>query len=93
MLNWTSKDPTEVLDYQIDWRARLVTGETITTSTVTVVSGTVTIDSSSQTSGVVTVWLSGGTNGETCVLLNQIITSAGRTYEQAVRLRIKDKVS
>lgn len=91
MLNWPFKDPNEVLDFNVNWQATLSTGETITTSTVTVVEGSVIIDSQSASNGVVTVWLSGGVEGETCVLLNRIITSQGRTYDQSVRLRIKSK--
>lgn len=91
MLTWPAKDPNEVLDYQIDWTARLVTGETITTSTVTVVDGTVVVDSSSQSAGIVTVWLSGGAEGEACTLLNRVTTSAGRTYDQSVRIKVKSK--
>lgn len=89
MLTWPSKDPNEVLDYQIDWTARLASGETISTSTFTVASGTVVKDSSSYLAGVATVWLSGGADGEVCTILNRITTSAGRTYDQSVKLRIR----
>lgn len=89
MLTWPAKDPNEVLDYDIDWTDRLEAGETISTSTFTVVEGTVVIDSDSDTGGVTTVWLSGGTEGEVCVILNRIVTSAGRTYDQSIKLRIR----
>lgn len=89
MLTWPSKDPNEVLDYQVDWTARLATGETISTSTFTVPTGTVVINSSSFLGAVATVWLSGGTEGEACVILNRMVTSAGRTYDQSVKLRIR----
>lgn len=90
---WSAKDPNEVLDYQVDWQdattPTLETGETISTSVFTVVSGTVTIDSQSNTTTVATVWLSGGTDGEDCQLLNRVTTSAGRTYDQTVSIRIR----
>lgn len=89
MLSWPSKDPNEVLDYQLDWTDRLAVGETITTSTWSVVEGTVTINSSSQASGIATVWLSGGTADERCLLLDRVVTSAGRTFDQTVVLRIR----
>jgi hypothetical protein len=92
MLTWPVKDPNEVLDYEIDWATnRLQTGETISTSTFTVVEGTVVIDSDSDLDGVTKVWLSGGTEGEACVILNRIVTSAGRTYDQSAKLRIRSK--
>jgi hypothetical protein len=91
MISWPTKDPNEVLDYQVNWTNRLETGETISTSTFTVAEGTVVIDSSSAASPTTTVWLSGGTEGEACTILNRITTSAGRTYDQSVRLRIRSK--
>lgn len=90
MLTWPSKDPNERLDYQIDWvTKRLLSGETIATSTWTVVEGTVTIDTDTNVAGITTVWLMGGAAGEKCELLNRITTSAGRTYDQTVTLRIR----
>lgn len=96
MDTWPNKDPNEVLDYQFDWAAtaaqggpRLVTAETITASTFTRASGDVTIDSQSYSGAVTTVWLSGGTEGSVSVITNRIVTSAGRTYDQSARLRIR----
>ena len=96
MLSWPKKDPDEVLDYQLDWAdaddPRLETGETLSASTWTVVEGDVVIDSSSYVAtGLSTVWLSGGTAGTRCVLLNRVTTSGGRTYDQSVILRIRNK--
>lgn len=97
MLTWPSKDPDEVLDYQLDWAdqergPRLETGETLLTSTYTVPEGDVVIDSSSfVASGLTTVWLSGGTAGTPCIILNRVTTSEGRTYDQSVRLRIRTR--
>lgn len=91
MLTWPAKDPNEILDYQINWVSRLATAETIVTSVFTVVEGTVAINSQSNAAGVATVWLSGGTTGEACVLNNRIVTSAGRTYDQEVKLRIRGR--
>jgi hypothetical protein len=93
---WPTKDPNEVLDYQFDWDAppeqggpRLATGETITTSTFILASGDVTIDSMSFSGGLTTVWLSGGTAGGVNVITNRVVTSAGRTYDQSARLRVR----
>lgn len=91
MLTWPPKDPNEVLDYDIDWSERLEDGETIVASFFTVESGTVVIDDDEDAVGVTKVWLSGGTAGESCVVQNRIETSAGRTYDQSVRLRIRNK--
>lgn len=92
MLTWPAKDPSEVLDYDLDWSARLVNSETIVTSTWSITEGSVTIANSPAPaiSGAVTsLWLTGGTVGDVCVLRNQITTSGGRTYDESVRLRVR----
>lgn len=90
MLTWPPKDPQEVLDYRIDWSARLEEGETISTSTWTVPAG-ITKDEDENAAATATIWLSGGTLGETYELVNQIVTSDERTMDQTIRLRIKAK--
>ena len=89
-LIWPSKDPDEVLDYEVDWTKRL-DGDTISTSAFTVPTGTVVVDSSSTTTTVAKVWLSGGTLDETCEVLNRVVTAGGRTFDQTMKLRIKAK--
>lgn len=94
MLSWPSKDPDEVLDYQLNWAdpedPRLETGETLTSSSWTVAEGDVAIQSDSYvSSGLTTVWLTGGSDGVKCELLNRVVTSAGRTYDETVVLRIR----
>lgn len=92
MLTWPAKDPNEVLDYDVVWTDRLEDGETISTSDFTVAVGDVVIDSEpAPVAGVCTVWLSGGTVNTACEVLNRIVTSAGRTYDQTVKLRIRSK--
>ena len=96
MLTWPAKDPDEVLDSDLDWAdpeaPRLETGEVLTSSQFSVVEGDVVIDSQEYApSGVATVWLSGGTAGMVCIILDRVTTSLGRTYDQSVKLRIKNK--
>lgn len=89
-LSWPFKDPDEVLDYHIDWSDRLDTGDTIVTSTWTVPTG-ITLDDDDQTTTTTTVWLSSGTLATTYEILNRIVTAAGRTMDQTVKLKIKAK--
>lgn len=91
MHSWPTKDPNEVLDYQIDWTDRLVTGETITTSDFILESGNVTLGTETYSGAVTTVWISGGTHGSTSVITNRITTSASRIYDESARLRIRNK--
>ena len=94
MRTWPPKDPDEVLDFLVNWADEddpvLEEGETLATSAFTVVEGTVEIDSQDhEATGLCTVWLSGGTLGEACEVLNRVTTSAGRTYDQTCKLRIR----
>lgn len=87
MLVWPPKDPDEVLDYQVDWSARLGTGDTIATSTWDIPTG-ITAASDSNDTTTATIWLSGGSSGSVYVLTNTITTTIGRTFEQQVRLAV-----
>jgi hypothetical protein len=85
-----TKDPDEVVDYDIDWSDQMTAdSDTISTSTWTVPTG-ITKDSSSNTTTRTKVWLSGGTTGETYTLLNRVVTAGGRTLDQSVKLKMKD---
>jgi hypothetical protein len=85
-----TKDPSELLDYQISWVDWLAAGETISTSTWTVASG-LTEGVSSATTTVTTIWLSGGTNGEFYDVTNHIVTSAARTGDRTFTIQIVER--
>lgn len=88
---WPKKDPEEVLDYSVDWTARLA-GDTIASCTATLLSAAgVTIDITSNTTTTTTVWLSGGTIGQTAVVKFHIITGANREMERTISVRIESK--
>ena len=89
-LSWPPKDPDEVLDYEIDWALRLDGADTITTSTWLVPVG-ITKDSDSKTTTTTTIWLSGGTEGTTYSLVNRVVTTQGRTFDQTAKLKLKTK--
>lgn len=91
MYSWPQKDPNEVLDYRVDWTARLESGETLTVSNVFVASGSVVINSQAYVGAVITVWISGGVESSQNVLTSRITTNQGRTYDESVRLRVRTK--
>lgn len=98
MLTLPPKDPNEVLDYQIDWAdlkdPRLEAGESLVSSTLSVVEGSVVINeerSGFVPSGVVTLWVAEGAPGELCIILNRVETTLGRIYDQSCKLRIRTK--
>lgn len=95
-----SKDPDEVKDFGVNWIPRLGTDDIVSSDwSITIGAGLV-IDSDSfnnsdtvdgEAAKTTTVWLSGGTTVVgTYELLNRITTSGGRTYDQTVKLKVKD---
>lgn len=84
------KDPDAVLDYMFDWSSWLSSGESITSSTMIVSSG-INLDSSTNTSTKATAWISGGTSGQPYSVTNRITTSAGRTDDRTITIRVTDR--
>ena len=84
------KDPSAVLDYAFDWTKWLATGETITDHTITADTGIV-VDSSTENAGIVTVWLSGGEAGTNYRVACKIVTSAGRTDERTIWIKVTNR--
>lgn len=87
------RDPNSKLDYQIDWSAFLTGGDTIATAVWTCSPST--IIASSPASSIVggtaaKVWLEGGTAGLTYTLTCRITTSAGRTDDRSVRVKVEE---
>ena len=84
------KDPSAVLDYVFDRTEWLATGETITDHTITADTG-ITVDSSTESDGKVIVWLSGGTAGINYKVACLITTSAGRTDERTIWIKVVER--
>lgn len=85
--NQFTKDPDDVLDFELDWSSWLGTSETINTSTWTVATG-ITKDSDTNTTTTATIWLSGGTHGTAYQLTNRIVTNQGRTKDQSIYISV-----
>ncbi|MFE0101177.1 hypothetical protein [Streptomyces sp. NPDC059009] len=84
------KDPDAVLDWIWDWSDWLAPGETIVTSVFTVGAG-LDLDSSSHNTTSATAWLSGGAPGSPYTVANRITTSASRTDERSIVIRVKNR--
>ena len=84
------KDPSAVLDYVFDWTGWLAAAETITDHTITADTG-ITVDSSAESDGKVTVWLSGGTAGINYKVACLITTTAGRTDERTIWIKVVER--
>ena len=84
------KDPSAVLDYVFDWTGWLATSETIANHTITADTGIV-VDSSTENAGIVTVWLSGGEAGTNYKVACLITTTAGRTDERTIWIKVTNR--
>lgn len=97
------KDPAAILDWYFDWAALtnktgesdwLAGGETIMAHTVTVApAGELVVASSAAINGAtaVQVWLSGGAAGATYRVTCQVVTSAGRTDERSMMVKVRQR--
>lgn len=98
-LRWPDKDPSDYLDFQLDWTARLAK----VNDTVSVSAWTVEGDDSALLIGAAggyvptftplttTVWLSAGTAGCTYTITNTMTTTNGRVFQRSVELRVRDR--
>lgn len=87
-LTWPNKDADEVLDYQINWSG-LLNADTISTVAWVISPSGLTKQSQSNTNTTATIWLTGGVDGTTYTVTCTITTAGGRTFEQAVKIKIK----
>ena len=83
------KDPSSILDYQVNWATFLGT-DTISRSAWTVPTG-ITQASDTNTTTTATIWLSGGTDGSDYELANKIVTAGGRTAERTIRILARQR--
>ena len=91
------KDPAGVLDYKVDWGTRLDSAspaETIDTSAWRVEPAPspleLKVDSDTKTNTTATARVSGGVRTKVYRLINKITTSAGRTDERSIIIRVDD---
>lgn len=87
---WSPKDPSEVMDYTINWTNLLVGAETISTSTWSVSPSGLTLGTESDATPNTSIWLSGGTAGTTYMVNCRITTSGGRTHERTILIEVEN---
>ncbi len=92
-LNWPTKDPNDVLDYQFDISPALVgnDGDTIATLDVAVEPanpGDLSVNSVTTDGTVAVLWLSGGQSGTVYTVTLVIATVNGRTIQRSILLPV-----
>jgi hypothetical protein len=88
--NRATKDPSAILDYQVDWTPWLNGADSITTSTWVVPTG-LTLQAESNDAAIATAWISGGTAGQTYRMVNRIVTTGGRTDERSIHITVDER--
>lgn len=89
-LYWPAKDANEVLDYAIDFSARLGC-DTIASATFSLATAAgLAIDSQDNDGdSTATVWLSAGTAGSKGKILCRMVSTDGRTMDETVSLLVR----
>jgi hypothetical protein len=92
-LNWPTKDPADVLDYQFDIAPALVgnDGDAIATLDITIEPsnpGDLTLNSAIADGSVAVLWLSGGQPGTVYTVNLVITTTNGRTISRSILLPV-----
>lgn len=85
-----TKQPSEVVDYDVDYSEWLTDGDNVDSATVTPSPAGLTIDSTFINDPRVKIWVSGGTNGITYKLTVTMTTVEGRIKQDEFKVKVKD---
>jgi hypothetical protein len=83
------KQPSEVLDYDIDFTEWMTPGDSIATATATSDAG-ITLGATTIIGYVVKQWVSGGTDGNSYKVTVKVTTNGGRVKEADFRVRVRE---
>lgn len=93
LLSWPSKDPADVLDYQLNIEPALVGNEGDTIDSVDIdvdpsQPGDLTLDNTAADGYRIVIWLSGGQAGVTYNITVKTTLASGRTLQRTVLLPV-----
>lgn len=92
VIGTTTHDPDDVTDRRFDWGTWLAARGSDTIDSATVIVGTgLTKDSQSNTTTTVDVWLSGGTVNDVVDVTCRITTTAGRTKDATLAVKVQEE--
>lgn len=84
-----TKQPVEVIDYDINYEDWLTAGDSVESVVVAAPDG-ITIESTNINSPRVKIWVSGGTNSVSYKVTVTITTSDGRVKQDEFHIKVKD---
>jgi len=85
-----TKQPKEVLDFDVEYADWIPSGDTLSSAVITVDDAGLTIDSHSISGTIVKVWLSGGVHGVKYKVTVLTTTTDGRIEESEFFLKVKE---
>lgn len=86
------KDPDATLDYGVDWSDYLDAGETLSMSSWSAApAGDLTLSGEASGASSASVLVAGGMKGRIYRLVNRVTTSAGRTDERSITIRVEHR--
>lgn len=85
-----TKQPVDVVDYDVDYSEWLTTGDNVQSTEVTVTPTGLTIESVFVNDPRIKVWCSGGTDGTTYKLTLTTTTADGRVKQDEFRVKVKE---
>ena len=84
------KQPSEVLDYDIDATEWLTQGDNVIGAAITIDITGLVLDSSTINDDRIKIWLSAGVDGITYKVTTKISTEDGRVKEVDFKVKVKD---
>ena len=85
-----TKQPVDVLDYDIDYSQWLTTGDNVESINVAVEPSGLTVDNTFVNDPRVKIYLSGGTDGTTYKITVTTTTADGRVKQDEFKLKVKE---
>lgn len=90
MLGIATKQPVDVLDYDVDFEKWMPDGDALSLASAVADDAGITIDDVEVIGTVVRVWVSGGSDGVTYKITVTATTNDGRVKEEDFKLRIRN---
>lgn len=85
-------DLNETKDYRINWARQLAPSDTISSSSWPVIPDGITKESDTHDSTITIIWVSAEENAAgSYKLTNRIVTTSGRTLDQSITIRIRER--
>lgn len=85
-----SKQPVEIIDYDIDYSEWLTPGDNVQAASVEVVPVGLTVESTFINDPRIKIWVSGGATGTTYKLTVTATTADGRVKQDEFKVKVKD---